>query len=405
MSFLTYPATDRQKELMALASGLADIFAERASRYDLEGRFPLENYTDLRESGYLTVSLPRELGGWGMRLEDIMHAQYRLAQGDASTALVTAMHFVHTARLVDGRSNYPELVLRICRDIVQNGAIINAAVSEPVTGSPSRGGRPETTAYRQKDGSWRIQGRKTFTTGSYALSYFVVGCSIEDASTDGGNLEPLKATKGQFLVPHDARGVSIEDTWHTLGMRGTGSNDLLLDDVHVDADAYMDEQVPLVEDAALRMAAWGALTAAVYLGIGQAARDEAFRFARSRHPNSLREPIASLPHIQDKAGRIELALLQSQALLFSASEQFSRDATSVSPSIFAAAKYTATNHALEIVDLAMRIVGAASLDLSSPLQRYYRDVRAGLHNPPMDDAVITMLAQQALKKPEGSEEV
>jgi alkylation response protein AidB-like acyl-CoA dehydrogenase len=111
-----------------------------------------------------------------------------------------------------------------------------------------------------------------------------------------------------------------------------------------------------------------------------------------------------LPHIQDKAGRIELALLQSQALLFSAAEQFSRDAISVSPSVFAAAKYAATNHALEIVDLSMRIVGAASLDLSSPLQRYYRDVRAGLHNPPMDDAVITMLAQQALKKPEESEE-
>ena len=389
---------------MAIVGGLADIFAERASRYDLEGRFPSENYTDLRESGYLTVSLPRELGGWGMGLEDVMHAQYRLAQGDASTALVTAMHFVHIARLVDGRSEYPELVRKICRDVVERGAMINAAVSEPVMGSPSRGGRPETTAFRQGDGAWRIRGRKTFTTGSYALSYFVVGCSIEDESSEESRLEPIEAVRGNFLVPRDAEGVSIEDTWHTVGMRGTGSNDLVLDDVHVGADAYMDEQVPLVKDAGIRMAAWGALTAAVYLGIGQAARDEAFRFARKRHPNSLRQSIAYLPHIQDKAGRVELELLQSQALLFGAAEQFSRSATSVGPEAFAAAKYVATNHAIEIVDLAMRIVGAASLDLGSPLQRYYRDVRAGLHNPPMDDAVISMLAKHGLEKPEGEEE-
>jgi alkylation response protein AidB-like acyl-CoA dehydrogenase len=138
----------------------------------------------------------------------------------------------------------------------------------------------------------------------------------------------------------------------------------------------------------------------VYLGIGQAARDEAFRFARSRQPNSLKQAIASLPHIRDKAGRMELALLQSRALLFGAAEQFGRDATSVGPEVFASAKYVATNGAIEIVDLAMRIVGAASLDLGSPLQRYYRDVRAGLHNPPMDDAVIGMLAKWGLEREE-----
>jgi alkylation response protein AidB-like acyl-CoA dehydrogenase len=180
-------------------------------------------------------------------------------------------------------------------------------------------------------------------------------------------------------------------------MRGTASNDLLLENVHIGADAYVEEQVPPIPGAPLRLAGWSALTAAVYLGIAQAARDEAISFARKRRPNSLQQPITSVPHIQEKMGKMELALLQSRAVLFSLAEQFSNDPMSVDPSLFAAAKYLATNHAIETVDLAMRIVGAASLSLSSPLQRYYRNVRAGLHNPPMDDVVLSMLAKHALE--------
>jgi alkylation response protein AidB-like acyl-CoA dehydrogenase len=62
------------------------------------------------------------------------------------------------------------------------------------------------------------------------------------------------------------------------------------------------------------------------------------------------------------------------------------------------AKYIATNSAISIVDKAMRIVGAASLSKTNPLERMYRDVRSGLHNPPMDDVVIRELAQAAIRE-------
>lgn len=397
MSFLAYPTTSTQKELLALVGNLADTFAKRADEYDWEGRFPLENFEDLRRSGYLALVVPSDLGGRGASLLDVLHAQYRLAQGDASTALITSMHMLHVARLVDGRSEYPPLVERICRDVVERGALVNSAVSEPATGSPSRGGRSQTTARRQPDGSWIINGHKTFTTGSYALHYILVGCSIEDDSNAAPNLPPLRADKGNFLVVQSTPGVRIEDTWHTMAMRGTASNDLVLENVHVGADAYVEGELSPVPDAPLRLAGWGSLTSAVYLGIAEAARNEAVNFARKRRPNSLQKPIASVPHIQEKMGKIELGLLQSRALLFGLGEQFSVDPTSVDPSLFAAAKYTATNQAIEVVDLAMRIVGAASLSLSSPLQRYYRNVRAGLHNPPMDDVTLSMLSKRALE--------
>jgi alkylation response protein AidB-like acyl-CoA dehydrogenase len=214
-------------------------------------------------------------------------------------------------------------------------------------------------------------------------------------------LHCLLLSVATFLVHKDMAGVRIEDTWNTLGMRGTGSNDLVLEDVHIPADHYLDQAVPVEPGMQPRQAIWGLLIAAVYLGIAQGARNEALRFARQRRPNSLKQQsIASVPHIQDKVGRMEIALLESKSLLFSLAEQYCDEPDSVGAALVGAAKFSATNHAVEIVDIAMRIVGAASLALTSPLQRYYRDVRAGLHNPPMDDAALAALAKKVLEPPD-----
>ncbi|TMC21655.1 MAG: acyl-CoA dehydrogenase [Chloroflexi bacterium] len=183
----------------------------------------------------------------------------------------------------------------------------------------------------------------------------------------------------------------IEETWNTIGMRGTASNDLILENVRVAASAYMGErQMP-------HLSAWGLSVAALYLGIAQAARNEAVQFARQRRPNSLNQPIASVPHIQEKLAKMDLALMQARAILFDVVEQFDDDPSRVTPAQFATAKYLATNYAVEIVDLAMRLVGGASLSLNFSLQRHYRDVRAGLHHPPMDDTTIALLAKEALE--------
>src|SRR5271165_3266897 len=116
MSFLSYPVTAEQKELLQTTGALADLFGERAAQYDWEGRFPLENFTDLHHAGYLTLTMPRELGGRGASMLDLVHSLYRLAQGDASTALVTTMHLTHIGRLVEWRREYPAVVRRICQD-------------------------------------------------------------------------------------------------------------------------------------------------------------------------------------------------------------------------------------------------------------------------------------------------
>lgn len=394
MAFPAYPTTDRQKKLVGIASELATTFAKRANANDWAGTFPSENYKDLQASGYLTLTVPRDFGGWGADLLEVTLAQQQLAQGDGATALVMSMHLANVARLGENVTGPNDFFGRLCYAIVNDGAIINNAASEPATGSPSRGGKPTTTARRQEDGSWLITGRKIFTTGSPVLAFFIVACSIEDTT----NLSPLSTDRGSFLIPRTAQGLQVKETWNSLGMRGSGSNDLILDNVHINADAFVDAQIPTKPEAQTRLAAWNFPTTAVYLGIATAARNEAIAFARKRKPTSLDKPIASVPHIQEKAAKMELALLQSRSVLYGVAAQFSEDPNSIPASQFAAAKYLVSNYAIEIVDTAMRLVGAASLSMDLPLQRYYRDVRAGLQHPPIDDAAIAAIGKQALEE-------
>jgi len=147
-------------------------------------------------------------------------------------------------------------------------------------------------------------------------------------------------------------------------------------------------------------AAWGLPVAAVYFGIGRAAAKYAAKYARERKPNSLDKSIAELAHIQEKAGRMELALLEAENTLFAVADLAASGEAERNPArltaLVGAAKQLATNRAIEAVDLAMRIVGSASLSMEMPLQRHYRDVRAGLGNPPMDDVSTINLGKYAL---------
>ncbi len=199
MTVLLTTETDRRAEFVALAGELADRFAERAAMYDRENRFPFENFRELHESGYLALTVPEEYGGRGATAIELACAQERLAQGDGSTALAATMHLGIIGRLAATRLWPEELFAMVCRDVVEHGALINSAHSEPDLGSPSRGGLPSTTAVRTPDG-WRINGRKSWTTLAPALTYLhLLATAVEDGR------EPRRAN---FLLRADTPGVT-----------------------------------------------------------------------------------------------------------------------------------------------------------------------------------------------------
>ena len=376
-----YIRNETERDRLYRIEKLAEQFADRASEYDRDGSFPFENFEDLRKSGYLKLTIPEEYGGDEISLYEMVQAQERLAYGDGSTALAVGWHLGQMLHLRTSR-RWPEpMFAELCRDVVEHGAMMNVFASEAGTGSPSRGGKPETTAVRTEDG-WLISGRKTFSTLSPILDRFVVTAFI-----------PEEDAAGEFLIRKSDR-VRIEETWDTLGMRGTGSHDVVLD------NAFAPEHARIVSQGSDDGSGWLLHIPACYMGIALAARDFAVDFAKNYKPNSLQAPISTLPTVQQSLGQMEALIRTARSVLYEAAGRWDREADS-RPAMRAQlglAKYTVTNNALSAVDIAMRIVGGSSLSKSLPLERYYRDIRAGLHNPPMDNTVLNQLAGEALKE-------
>lgn len=379
-----YPRTARQAEIMALAEELSAIAAANAPAHDRDGTFPHDTFAAIRQTPYLALTAPEEYRGGGAGPLEAMLAQEILARGDGSVALVASWHLNHVASVAANPEWDPELKAMFLGAVVDHGALYNTVASEAGMGSPSRGGHYATRAVRTESG-WRITGRKAWSTGSPELAFAGVAASYEDES---GELQ-----RGWFLVPMDAPGIRIDETWDNMAMSASGSHDIVLEDVEVPANHK------LPDNAKPDSSPWSILVASTYLGVAVAARNFAIEFAKDRRPTALNgKAIAELESVQARIARIEMLLLEARAALYGTVAEWEErpELRSELRAQMAAAKVIVTNNAIEITDQAMRVVGSVGLQRRNPLERYFRDVRAGLGNPPLDDVAIGIVGRHAL---------
>ncbi|MBS7344409.1 MAG: acyl-CoA/acyl-ACP dehydrogenase [Caryophanon sp.] len=358
-----------------------DFFLDGAAERDETRTFPLAQIEWLAREGYGALTLPTAYGGKGLSVSSMIAVQETLASIDGSTALAIGWQLGVVGDLYE-KQLWDQHMLAFLAHEIKDGALINRNASEAATGSPTRGGRPETTAVQDGD-FWVLNGHKTFATTSPALRYFIVTAWCAE-----------KNSICHFLVPKAADGVTLEKTWNTVAMRATASDDLLLQNVRIPLHYLVEE---LQAPRAQQLNGWLLHIPACYLGIAQAARNYAIHYAKTYAPNSINTTISELPNVQMHIGHIEQELLEMRHFLYSVARMYDDPQlrTQLTEEL-GAAKTKVMNGALKVVDLAMRICGAHSLQMTCPLQRYYRDVRAGLHNPPMEDITVMKLAKHAL---------
>jgi alkylation response protein AidB-like acyl-CoA dehydrogenase len=365
---------------------LAPGFAERAPLHDRTASFPFENFQELSDAGLLALPVPKALGGAGAGVREAARVLGIVGKADAATGLVLAMHYIHHLAIAKSGRWPAHLAEKVGRDAVKNLALINALRVEPDQGSPSRGGLPVTTAKRTADG-WHITGRKIYSTGATILKWTTVWAKTDET-------EPRV---GLFLVPASLPGISIVETWDHLGLRASGSHDVVFDDVVIPLDNEIDVRRP--QD-------WGApdiaqstiqavLVGAVYDGVARAARDWLIDFLKTRTPSSLGAPLATLPRAQEIVGGIEAKLAVNARLL----DTFARDIddgvalTSVEANIL---KLTVTNNAVSAVEDALSLTSNHGLTRANPLERHYRDVLCGRVHTPQDDSTRISAGRIAL---------
>jgi alkylation response protein AidB-like acyl-CoA dehydrogenase len=380
------PPADAPLGPLDQANLLAPEFASRASLHDRDASFPFENFRQLSDAGLLALTVPAALGGSGFGARDTARILNILGKADPSTSLVLSMHYIQ--HLVMARSTrWPGRLSRwLARETVEGMALINALRVEPDLGSPSRGGLPATVARRTETG-WRLSGRKIYSTGAPILKWYAVW-----ARTD----EP-EVRVGLFLVPAGLPGTRIVETWDHLGLRASGSHDIIFDDVVFPLDHEIDVREPdewRIPDFT-QATVHAIFVASIYDGIARAARDWLVDFLRNRIPSNLGAPLATLPRAQEIVGCIEARLAVNARLIESFAQDFD-DGALLSASESSIIKLTVTNNAIAVVEDALSLTSNHGLTRVNPLERHYRDVLCGRVHTPQDDATRVTAGRLAL---------
>lgn len=371
------------------ARTLAVEFAHRAPRHDAEGSFPFENFEDLHRAGLLTLAAPQASGGQGATVAQLGAVVGAVGYACPATALVLTMQYIQHRSM--GRSrparSWPEpLARKLVAEATAGVSLVNALRVEPELGSPARGGLPGTVARRTPEG-WRISGHKVYSTGSPILRWYSVWARTDEA-------EPRV---GSFLVQAGLPGIRIVETWDHLGLRASGSHDVVLDDVLIPHDHALDLRAPAdwAGGEPWLQVEMAVMLGSLYTGVAQAARDWLVGFLHERKPASLGAALATLPRAQEALGGIEALLLTNQRLIAS----LARDADEGAPLSAVHSgliKSITTGNAVQAVEQALALTSNHGLARKNPLERHLRDVLCGRIHTPQDDSARVAAGRLAL---------
>lgn len=363
-------------------------FAERVGTYDRENRFFQEDFDDLKKAGYLTICVPKEMGGRGYSLAEACREQRRLAYYAPATALGINMHNYWVGLAADLYRAGDRSLEWILREAAA-GEIFAAGHAERGNDIPVL---LSTTQAKKVDGGFTFTGRKMF--GSLAPVWTRYGLHGLWADAPGGP----KVVHG--FLPRNAKGYRIVETWDTLGMRATRSDDVLLEGAFV-PDKYMARTLPAGGADAFIVAvfAWALMGFAnIYCGMARRACDLTLPTVKGKSSMGLTRSMAYHPGVQHGVAEMMMALDTIAPLLDHVATEWSTgvDHGAAWPAKIVSAKLHAVETCWKIVDQAMDLSGGTGMFKSSELERLFRDARCGRFHPANSILTHEIVAKTAL---------
>jgi len=285
--------------------------AARATDADANNTICRANYDELIASGVASAFVPEELGGFGLTsVEDWITTIATLARGDGSTAIAINMQLgvsrgmAQAYSATKARNKDTTTLAYPLKKLVSGDMRICATATEPGTDNL----HPLTEAIKADDG-FIINGRKIFVTMSPLATHLGMNLRMRDA--DGDHLVST-------LLPMDTPGLEPQDDWNALGMRASGSQSVVFNNVHVPASALR------------KLGPWGEWSVGVlmnralgnlplvgaFMGIAEAAHELAL--AKIQGQKRVSAEISERPGVQHHVGESEVLLAQCRSILTSA---------------------------------------------------------------------------------------
>jgi alkylation response protein AidB-like acyl-CoA dehydrogenase len=382
--------TPDQLHIRDVCRALAEDFAGRAHEHDRDASSPLKDYEALRDAGLYGLMVPKELGGWGAGFVGYAIAAEELAQGSPSTAMSFNMHCCVVGLAY--KMPLPEPVKKQIADlVVKEGKLVCGLLSEAGHAGLLYGTRTCSTRIRRADGGYVLNGRKTFCTMVDAADYVCVFAAPEEAA---GPEETVIV-----FMPTNLPGLRIERVWDTLGMRATRSDNLVMEDCLVPAEAVFDElPVPSLPDFLRDTdAIINVPYTAVYLGIGFGALRAAIATVKERVPKGYSQPLAYLPEIRRRVAVMSAQLEAARQLLYYAAWLVDTDAPPLDAlRAFRKAKYVVGEAVAGATRSALEMGGAHATFKGSAIERFFRDGATATIMPPSSDVCLAELGIQEL---------
>ena len=389
-----------REEALSICKALSSSFRAAGPKYDEENAFPFELAEEFRTSGLANLTVPKKFGGWGADIGTFAECTQILAEGDAACALAFNMHLAVVGFFRGMWSEQSQQ--KYFSKVSNNAALFDGAYSESRAGVI---GIADTLA-KPVDGGYLINGKKTWGTLSLVADIHTFNACITDES---GNLPEDPAIREQrevmFACPASAKGVRIDKTWDALGMRATGTETVIFEDVFVPKDDLVS---PAFRPGLFLNLEWQTLSfASVYLGLARRAYQESLQILKTKNlgmiSGAANVALKDMQRVQSGLGEMRVLIETAESLIGQTCERLNNneqipDDPPERLAWLEIPKIVATENAIKVVDIGMRLVGGGSYRRGHILERLYRDARSGPFHPLTTDQTLELLGQVALSE-------
>jgi alkylation response protein AidB-like acyl-CoA dehydrogenase len=385
--FPTYAPSEEHDLLRATVRELADAkIAPHAAEVDEESRFPQEALDALVQNDLHAVHVPEAYGGAGADALATVIVIEEVARACASSSLIPAVNKLGTVPVLLSGSD--ELKKKYLTPVARGEAMFSYALSEAEAGSDAAG--MKTRAVRDGD-HWVLNGAKMWITNAGVSEYYTV-MAVTDPSAGARGISA-------FVVEKADPGVSFGPKERKLGIKGSPTRQVILEDVRVPADRIIGAEGTGFKTALATLDHTRITIAAQALGIAQGALDYALGYVKERR--QFGQAIADFQGVQFMLADMAMRLEGARQLTYHAAIKSERamrgekvpDLTFVS----SACKTLASDVAMDVTTDAVQLLGGYGYTREFPVERMMRDAKITQIYEGTNQIQRMVMARQLLK--------